>query len=624
MFDAGSIDAAAQYDVSINLKRVGAGWEDLSSGVGKFASMIDSVGDRIVGLGIGAAFTAGAAGVAAMTYGIFSLNNEAEKAAISIGTIFSVNGLASGVPQGITMAKDTIAQMRKDVQALPVQFSELQEVFKTAAIPMFQAGASIDQAEKLAVKASAAGAVMGLDQSMVAREFGMLLAGRAGSHNRFGTMLGFSGEKAKELNKDDPAKRMELVSAELNKYSGAIDAFKSSFQGMETTLIDNVKNFGRLATAPVFEEVKTTMGEINDWFTANQTAVASFETTLGLGIRDAFLWGKKEIEEWAPIVENFVSVAYDRMKDFWTSIEPYVSSFAGAIKDALSDPNGTIDKLKDLFELYAAVKIGGGLLSLGGAGMDLARGAGGMLGAFSKGSAAEQVVTRGAGLEYGELGLGAGEAGSVGAGAVGAGGAAVGAAFLVAIAAWTAAVTFGVQAYNEAHAQTQADRQARADANGREITAMINAGDSFDDISERIDFMSQPVDAAAWAMNDVAISAALAAASLDQISKDYNTAGDKRMDDMAGDAMAAAMLVNKFDKGGMAGSSAAAAADAKKSKPTMKGGHGGTSIQKVEIVLTSNQSPSRIARSIHGELAKLSNNRRTSPFVKNFSAHDED
>ncbi|HEX3855190.1 MAG TPA: hypothetical protein VHW01_29710 [Polyangiaceae bacterium] len=334
------------------MKRVGAGWDELSEGVEKFGHQIDALGSRLVGLGMGAAFAGGVAAVGAVTYGVLTLNREAENAAISIGTIFSVNGLAANVPAGMTMAKDTIAEMRKDVQALPVEFRDLQNVFKTAAIPMFHAGATPEQAEKLAVKASAAGASMDMDQSMVAREFGMLLSGRAGAHNAFGTNLGFFGDKAKEINAADPAKRMEMVSVELNKYAGAIDAFKTSFQGMETTMIDHGKGFARLATAPVFEEVKDTMREINEWFGKNQDAVNMFASHLGNDIRLAFLGGKHEIEEWWPLIENFAGTAESRLEGIWDKVEPYAQSFAASMKEALADPNGTIDKLEDLLTLY--------------------------------------------------------------------------------------------------------------------------------------------------------------------------------------------------------------------------------------------------------------------------------
>ncbi|HEX7464456.1 MAG TPA: hypothetical protein VF382_06145, partial [Actinomycetota bacterium] len=49
------------------------------------------------------------------------------------------------------------------------------------------------------------------------------------------------------------------------------------------------------------------------------------------------------------------------------------------------------------------------------------------------------------------------------------------------------------------------------------------------------------------------------------------------------------------------------------------GGGGGTNIAKVEIVVTSNQDPSRIAQAMVDELGKLSRFRRSSSYVPNYS-----
>src|SRR6478609_7395253 len=109
MFDAAGLDAAARYDIEINLKRVGDGWDDLSAGVGKFSSAIDSAVGKVAQLGVGIGVASLGAAVAGISWGVRNLNAEAEKAAISIGTIFSANGMAESVPAGITLAQETIA-----------------------------------------------------------------------------------------------------------------------------------------------------------------------------------------------------------------------------------------------------------------------------------------------------------------------------------------------------------------------------------------------------------------------------------------------------------------------------------------------------------------------------------
>jgi hypothetical protein len=57
-------------------------------------------------------------------------------------------------------------------------------------------------------------------------------------------------------------------------------------------------------------------------------------------------------------------------------------------------------------------------------------------------------------------------------------------------------------------------------------------------------------------------------------------------------------------------------------KPTAGagGGGGGVNVHKVEIVVTSNQDPNRIARVVESHLAALSRFRKSSPYSPNFSA----
>jgi hypothetical protein len=49
--------------------------------------------------------------------------------------------------------------------------------------------------------------------------------------------------------------------------------------------------------------------------------------------------------------------------------------------------------------------------------------------------------------------------------------------------------------------------------------------------------------------------------------------------------------------------------------PKHKGGKGGTTIQRVEIVVTQNNNPSRVARSVVDELSKLQRNPRVSKYA---------
>lgn len=216
------------------------------------------------------------------------------------------------------------------------------------------------------------------------------------------------------------------------------------------------------------------------------------------------------------------------------------------------------------------------------------------------------------------------------------GAAGVGAAFLAAVAAWGVAIYEGIELHKEIQSEEMANKNAIAEAKGREVEALIKHGYGEDMISEKlkevaeaysghIDAMGNVTrigDETQWALNDVATAAVLAANGLDALSGSYAAEGDRRMK-AAGDEAADNLLAGATQAAKMWLEGVKSTDPNKKKAPAMKGGHGGTNIQKVEIVVTSNSSPSRIARVVEARLANLSRNRRSSQFVPNYSSRDE-
>lgn len=615
-------DAAARYDVDINLRKVGDGWDDLSAGVGSFTSMIDRAAGKLASLGSYAALGAVTAGIAGLTFGVANLNAEAERAQISIGTIFSANGMSADVPSGIKLAGDTIAKMRIDAQKLPGEFTDLQNIFTTGAISAFRSGASIDQWRQTSAKAMAASAVAGLPMDQAARELAQLIEGRAGAHNVLGMrLMGLGGQKAEAFNKLDAGARMDQISATLDRYSGAIDAFAHSWEGVTSTFADNVKNFGRMATEPLFDEIKVTLDDINGWFSANQALVNHWTTHIGLELKHAFQWVKQEIEEWGPLVLNFVDTAESRIESMWSAAEPAVQSIAGALKEALADPNGTIDKLVHLGEMFLLLRGAGGIATtLGsasgraGAGLGLAAaGVGGALIGADGGKPAGQAAEAGSAVGGGALaGSNFGPMGAVV-------GAALGAVSLAAasIVNYETVKRQGEEANTVATwklGQTMWESNESLNAfkakTGDVATTWMEASDRW---AANLQANGDDAGAALVRLQASAMDAAFGLSAMFS-----RGAEQKSIDD--GNRFTDTLMLGILQQS--RNSRAAADAEARK-PPQMKGGHGGTSIQKVEIVVTSNQNPSRIALAVHAQLAGLSVNKRYSPDVPNFSAPDE-
>jgi hypothetical protein len=92
----------------------------------------------------------------------------------------------------------------------------------------------------------------------------------------------------------------------------AIEAYKQSFEGLYSTLIDNSKRFLGLATLPLFERIKTTLGEANRWFDDHQETVSRWAGVIGDRLGSAFDLAKDKIRSWWPDIEAFAEHAYDR------------------------------------------------------------------------------------------------------------------------------------------------------------------------------------------------------------------------------------------------------------------------------------------------------------------------
>jgi hypothetical protein len=266
---------------------------------------LESVADRAISVATSLA-TIGAGGAfAAATYGVLKVNNELEKTKISIAAIFGANGLAKDIPEGMDMATEIMAKMRKDAAALPGEFKDLTGIFKTISVPGFQAGASPEQVRELSSKTMAAGAVVGLPMPQTGRELAMLLEGRAGAHNVLGLRLaGLGGDKAAAFNKLAPEKRFEAVSKELDKWAPVIEAYKHSFAGLSSTLKDNVKGFLGQATSPLFEHIKSSLEGANNWFDTHGDKVAELADRIGGKLGAAWDWVIAKAKALAPIVEH--------------------------------------------------------------------------------------------------------------------------------------------------------------------------------------------------------------------------------------------------------------------------------------------------------------------------------
>jgi hypothetical protein len=595
------------------------GWGDIAPHARKLGDAMDWVAGKVAGVTKTAAMLGGTALVAGATWGVAKLNAELETTKIALGAIFNAQGVTKSVPSGITMAGALIEKMRVDAQKLPGEFEDLKTIFMTGAASALKV-TSVENWRILSGKAMAAAKATSMQNDHAAREFAALMEGRAGAQNTFGMrLLGLSGKKATEFNSKSAEERMRILSAELDKYGAAINSFGETWDAQTSTLVDNTKSFVRTATQPVFGSLKTTLAEINAWFDGNRDKINGWAGYAGRKLNDAFVWSRRKLEEWGPVLAKFAENAYTKLSAFWDKIEPAAERFASFMKEALQDP-GTIDKLITLAELYLALKAGGAIIGAGQALYGVGTGVAAMAGWGGSAAAA-----------------GAGAAGAAAAGSVGVVGETLTSAKflawlgakLAAPFALAAAVPTGVAGglYYGAFGgvDSRHDIDEKDAARGKELAhgrfaewekEGLSVTDMFGRMKTETEYLRanfQTTAASQMELEFAAYRAAQALNSLDQLPIGERVLGDKARDKWENqDALdrARVFLHNAEQE------------ELRKEKakgPRHKGGGGGTNIQKVEIVVTSNQSPSRIALKVKDEMVKLGRNPGQSPFVNDYS-----
>jgi hypothetical protein len=296
-------------------------------------------------------------------------NAELESTQLALAGIFENAGVAKNLTEGLEMGGSILAQMRRDAADLPGEFKELVPIFQTIAVSALHAGMSANQTEALAAKTMAFAAVSKIKPDMAGREMAALLEGHAGQHNILGQRLGIGPGDIHRFNSLTSDKRAAEITKRLSGFQDAFNQEGKTFQGLSSTFVDNVKQFGQVITGPLFEKIKTTLGEANAWFSEHKGQVMAWANTVGYRLGEAFDVVKGKIISWEPAIMKIVN-----------ALERFFS-------------NHPMEKFEKMLAGYALLKGGGMALSAGmgmfggGAGKTAAGGAasaiGGVVGAMS-------------------------------------------------------------------------------------------------------------------------------------------------------------------------------------------------------------------------------------------------
>lgn len=592
----------------------------------------DAVAKKAVDVGVGLGKLGVAGGIGLATYGVTHLNKELESTQISLAAIFGAQGISKNMTQGLAIGADVMRDMRRDAAALPGEFQDLVGIFKTVAIPGFGGGLGVKQLESLSSKLMATGAVTGLPMEQVAREAAMLMEGRSGAHNVLGMrLMGLGGHEAERFNKLAPAARIKEMTAAVDKFAPAIAVFSNSFEGLSTTFLDNAKRFLGVATEPLFGKIKDTLRDINRWFSDNEAYVNSEAQAIGSKAAYWFEVGKEKIQEWWPAIETFARNASAEVASIWKTVEPYLEKYGPMMQDFLKSPDA-IKKIETAAEIYMGTKAGGAALGTvadvglgaiglvqtlkflgiggGGAASTAAGGASLAGGAWAaQGATTMGAMTGGTMAAQGEFAALTGSLGTAGSGLLATAGAC--AAVTAALAGVAAAAWQGYELYNDISEDDRKTRESRIRTAQDAINSMREMDYANKDYQNQLQAMIAAGDELGVQMLWTAAAAKEAAAALESVAS-HRTEGNAELGAYWGDVLNNGVLnMVKDSLGGKGGRTDTA---------RHPGGGGGTTVQKVEIVVTSNQDPSRVARMVYGELQNLHRHPKISPHTNNYSA----
>lgn len=560
--------------------------KSVKSSLGSLASSatgaLTSVGDTIVGALSTAGKAAGLALAGGMAYGITHINAELEKTRVSLAAVFTAQGVTKGMVGGMQLASGTIKEMRRDAAALPGEFKDLLGFFRLGAAPGLQLGASVGQLEKMSANAMAAAVASGVQLDQGAREYAQLLQGRSGAHNVFGSMLGLTGDAASQFNKLEGGARLKKLEELLGKYSGASETYGQTYDALSSTMLDNGKRLLEGLSSGVFERVKTQLSLANEWFAKNEGSMMQHAELIGEKLGYAFDVMHAKIVLWYPAVRAFALNAGDAIAAAFERVGRVVDALGPRVRAALADP-ATIGKIGHAGTLYAGLKVGSALAPA----------------ASSVGSMASGAL-----------------------GAAGIGGAAAGAVAVAALLAVGGALHILADDSNYFHGMATKTVAHM----GEQITpAMASLEASFERVAPLIVAVADTVganflvmlDGLAIALRGVAAAADFTTGNMSALMKTLGLAkmADDKPEPIERDPVgimtikAMNTLSNQLDESG-----------APKHKKGAGGGGGGTHIQKVEIVVSSNQDPSRIARLTVEKLQDISRFPTSSRHARNFSA----
>lgn len=280
---------------------------DFFSNVGRGARDADknaaSLGDTLKGV---ARLAAGAFGLHEAKKSFIDFNSNLEQAKLTMaGLVSSMKG--GTLQDSLKDANTLVDQLQRRSKSTVLTTEELVHMAQSITEPVLQAGGGMKDLEDFTVGAGVAAKALGSNADYAALEITEALQGNWTKRARFMNMLmGPTGMKSEEFNKMSAGQRFQAVSGALNApwLKQLAEAQRNSFEGVTSTLKDNIQiALGKIGL-PLFKAITKEIGSWNEWFNNHPKELAAFVSsissmlvgTFGV-VKDVlkFIWQNREL-----------------------------------------------------------------------------------------------------------------------------------------------------------------------------------------------------------------------------------------------------------------------------------------------------------------------------------------
>lgn len=307
---------------------------------------------------------------------VVNLDREFENLEFRIaGTIKAFN-LAPSFGQAQLQGQRVLGVLRDLAAKLPGEAEEYAGAFTTALPKIIASGMTdLTQAADFVSRYTAVALSNSVDAAQAGRDLMLMLSGRAGLQVKTFTVLSERiGLTAKAFNALSKSARLERIQAALKPFESMLDRVGEGFEAKLGAAQSQVKEILRLASAPLFDGLKTILSEIEKYLRSNKATIVATSQVIA---RD-FLTGFQK-------AKDFLVELPGRLQEIWDLTKLIAGVWAGATL-----VNGVANLIRSYKELRA-VLVGVNVLSAS-VGTSTAAGAAGAAGAGGAGAIAGRLA----------------------------------------------------------------------------------------------------------------------------------------------------------------------------------------------------------------------------------------